>query len=190
MAETSLFEVNRDCLEDEDENLVQDAQASLTGFKHLYLRWLSPVYRYFHFRAGNTKDAEDLTAQVFLKVYEKLPGYRERGQFPAWLFTIVRNQAVDYFRSERREISLETVDLLDEARDILSQTIRTDEIQRLYHLIRALPDEEQELIRLRFVAELGYREIGVVLDRKEDAVRKSIARLLARMKDQMEASHE
>ncbi len=190
MAETILSHVDENCSKDEFPDLVQEAQINLAGFKHLYERWLSPVYRYFYSRTGNSKDAEDLTAQVFLKVYENLPRYHERGQFSAWLFTIVRNQAMNYFRSGSREVSLEIIDPVGETRDLLSQAVRSDEIQRLHHLIQTLPEDEQEMIRLRFVVKLGYREIGVVVNRKEDAVRKSITRLLARMESQLEKSHE
>ncbi len=190
MAETILSHVDENCSKDEFPDLVQEAQINLAGFKHLYERWLSPVYRYFYSRTGNSKDAEDLTAQVFLKVYEELPRYREHGQFSAWLFTIARNRAIDYFRTGSPKVSLEILDPVDEAHDLLTQTVHSDEIQRLRHLIRSLPEEEQELIRLRFVVELGYREIGTVLNRKEDAVRKSIDRLLARMENQLEANHE
>lgn len=190
MAETILYQVDDNCSKDEFPDMVQEAQASLIGFKHLYQRWLSPVYRYFYSRVGISKDAEDLTAQVFLKVYEYLPHYRECGQFPAWLFTIVRNQAMDYFKSRSREVSLEIIDPVDETRDLLSEAVLSEEIRRLHHLIYELPEEEQELIRLRFVVKLGYREIGVVLNRKEDAVRKAVTRLLARMENQMEINHE
>ncbi len=189
MSETILDEVEKTCMLEKDPDLVQNGKINLAAFKQLYLRWLSPVYRYFYFRTGNSKDAEDLTSQVFLKVYEDLPHYRERGLFSAWLFTIVRNKAIDFFRTGSREISLEFVDPADETPDLLTQLVRSDEIQRLCRLIRSLPDEEQELIRLRFIAELGYREIGAVLDRQEDAIRKSITRLLARIENQLETSH-
>ena len=178
MAETILYRVEDNCSNDEFPELVQEAQTSLAGFKRLYQRWLSPVYRYFYFRNGNVKDAEDLTSQVFLKVYEELPNYHENGQFSAWLFKIVRNKAIDYFRSGTKEVSLEFIDPVDETNDLLSRAVQSDEIRRLRRLIHSLAEDEQELIRLRFVVKLGYREIGVVLNRNEDAVRKTISRLL------------
>lgn len=190
MSETVPFESDRGHVKDIEVEIVQAAQESLAGFKQLYLKWLHPVFRYFYYRVGNVKDAEDLTSQVFLKVCEELPRYRERGCFAAWLFTIARNKASDFFRHESREVSLESIDSVDEAPDLLLQAVHSDEIRRLNRLIRSLPEAEQELIRLRFVAGLGYREIGQVLGRKEDAVRKSIQRLLARLQSQLEASHE
>lgn len=190
MSETILDEVEKAYTIENDPDLIQNGKINIAGFKQLYLRWLSQVYRYFYYRIGNSKDAEDLTSQVFLKVYEDLKHYRERGLFSAWLFTIARNKAIDFFRTGSRELSLEIVDPTDETPDLLTQMVRSDEIQRLYRLIQSLPEEEQELIRLRFIAELGYREIGSLLNRKEDAIRKSITRLLARIENQLEISHE
>ena len=50
--------------------------------------------------------------------------------------------------------------------------------------------KNKKLIRLRFVAVLGYREIGLVMHRKEDAVRKSISRLLVRLQNQLEEKND
>lgn len=190
MVETIRFAAGKPCTSDKDAEMVVSAQRDLTDFKPLYLKWLPPVYRYFYYRGRNAKDAEDLTSQVFLKVYEELPRYTNRGQFTAWLFTIVRHKAADHFRIQNPTLSLEDHDPADQAMDLLSQSIHTDEMQRLQRLTHSLPEDEQELIRLRFVAGLGYREIGTLLHRKEDAVRKSITRLLARLQSQLEESHE
>jgi RNA polymerase sigma-70 factor (ECF subfamily) len=190
MAETIKFALENSSHRDDDSGMLITAQHSLVGFKPLYLKWLSPVFRYFYYRVGNVKDAEDLTSQVFLKVFEELPRYNDRGHFPAWLFTIARHKAADFFRIKPSFISLEAEDPPDQNIDLLAQAVRTDEIQRLRDLIRSLPEAEQELIQLRFVVELGYREIAEVLGHKEDAVRKSISRLLDRLQSRLEGNHE
>lgn len=190
MAEIIQFALDQNYSQEEDIDMVHSAQESLAGFKRLYLKWLPPVYRYLYYRIGDVKDAEDLTSQVFLKVYEELPRYRDRGQFSAWLFTIVHHKMIDFFRSQKSTLSLEVADSTIQNCDLLAQAIKTDEIDRLQKTIRSLPDDEQELIRLRFVVGLGYREIGSLLNRKEDAIRKSLFRLLARLQSQLETSHE
>ncbi len=190
MAETIRYLDDKSQNKEDDADIVRAALNSPAGFKPLYLKWLSPVYRYFYNRVGNEKDAEDLTSQVFLKVYEELSRYTDRGHFPAWLFTIARHKAADYFRSQPPTISLETEDPADQTIDLLAQAVQTDEIQRIRHLIETLTEEEQELIRLRYVGELGYSEIAKVLSHKEDAVRKSLSRLLTRLQSQMEGKHE
>jgi RNA polymerase sigma factor (sigma-70 family) len=59
-------------------------------------------------------------------------------------------------------------------------------VRHLRSLIRELTDGEQDLIRLRFVADLSFAEMADLLGKREDAVKKSVYRLLARLKGQME----
>lgn len=174
---------------DVDQIPATKAKRNLAAFECRYRRWVAPVYRYCRYRVNNDKEAEDLTSQVFLKVYEQLPNYTEKGQFPAWLFTIVRHQVSDHFRTDRPSVPLEGLDLKDDQINILDQAMQSDELRRLNQLIRSLPDPEQELIRLRFVAELTYKDIAALLGGTQDAVRKQISRLLARLQDEMERDH-
>jgi RNA polymerase sigma-70 factor, ECF subfamily len=170
----------------DDSELVLAAQQNPSAFQPIYQKWLKPIYRYFYFRVGNEKDAEDLTSQVFLKVYEDLPRYRSKGSFSAWIFTIAHARMVDFFRKTAREQKLEKADYTANSADLLTMVVHDNDIDQLLVLLHKMTDEEQELIRLRFFGELSYREIGEVLNRKEDAVRKSVTRLLDRMQVEME----
>jgi RNA polymerase sigma-70 factor (ECF subfamily) len=175
---------------EEEAAVIQAAQTSPALFKDLYLHWVTPVYRYFLHRVGDPEDAEDLTSQVFLKVCEELPRYRHRGHFAAWLFTIARNQCRDHFRRAPRQVPIEESEGTATDPDLLAQVVRKDEVKLLEHLIRELPEGELEMIRLRYVAGLSYAEIGALLDRSEEAARKAITRLLARLQRQMGGDHE
>ncbi|BBB49077.1 RNA polymerase sigma factor [Pelolinea submarina] len=178
----------------EDAELVGAAQRNPLEFEALYRKWLTPVYRYFYFRLGNVKDAEDLTAQVFLKAYQDLPRYRNRGAFSAWLFTIAHARLVDYYRKNSRkaalEVPIEELEIPVSAMDLPERAAQKGEFEQVFSLLMGLTEKEQTLIRLRFMAELSYREIGQVLHCKEDTARKSVARLLERMKKQMENDHD
>jgi RNA polymerase sigma-70 factor (ECF subfamily) len=68
--------------------------------------------------------------------------------------------------------------------------IRSEEDDALTKLIDSLPEDERELIRLRYVAVLSFAEIGHLLNRREEAVKKSLYRLLARLQSQLEVPHE
>lgn len=181
---------HEDCRIVEDAELVSAAQQNPAKFEYLYLKWIKPVYRYFYFRLGNVKDAEDLTSQVFLKAYKDLPRYRNRGSFSAWLFSIAHARLVDHYRKgsrkAAREIDIEKLEIPANLPSPLSQAVRQSEIEQLFSLLNDLNEKEQTLISLRFMAELSYREIGQIMDCKEDTARKSVSRLLDRLKIKME----
>lgn len=166
--------------------LVTAAQNDPAAFGRLYDRYVHPIYRYIYSRVGVSHEAEDITSQTFMAAYEALGRYRERGQFSAWLFRIAQSKLNDHFRRSRREVGLEAAGKILEREDSLGALIRAEELTRIRSLISHLDEDEQELIRLRYVADLSFAEIAGLLGRREDAVKKSVYRLLARLKSQME----
>jgi RNA polymerase sigma-70 factor (ECF subfamily) len=96
---------------------------------------------------------------------------------------------LDAFRTQRQE-PLENAEKVPAETDVLQQVIQTEQIAALAKLIGALSEEEHELIRLRYIAELKFSDIGRLMNRSEDAVKKSLYRLLVRLQSQLEVSHE
>ncbi len=128
-----------------------------------------------------------MTSQTFLAAFEAFPRYQHQGYFSAWLFSIARSKYIDHLRKTRTQ-----PDPLDEGvkadlEDPLGQVIETERAGELKKCIQALPEHEQELLRLRYVAGLSFAEIAVLSKKKEDAVKKSVYRLLARLQSQLEA---
>jgi len=190
MNQTILWDEPQTKTVSDDSALVLAAQQNPSAFQPIYQKWIKPIYRYFYFRVGNVKDAEDLTSQVFLKVYEDLPRYRSKGNFSAWLFTIAHSRMVDFFRKVNREDTLEKAALIANSTDLLTQLVHGSEVDQLLSLLQKLNERDQELIRLRFFGELSYREIGQIMHRSEDAIRKSITRLLDRMQVELEVEND
>lgn len=172
----------------EDEKLVISAKNNLSEFKNIYEKWLNPVYRYCYFRVGNKNDAEDLTSQIFLKAYEGLSFYRHRGYFSAWLFSIARARVTDFYRKQKKDLPIFEANEIPDEIDLSAQVAKNMVLNQVHTIIHKLSDKDQELIRLRFVAGLTYREIGDLLHRKEDTVRKAVSRILERIKN--EVNHE
>lgn len=166
--------------------IIAAAKRDLQVFGELYLLYAQPIFRYFFSRIGSLPEAEDATAQTFLAALERFPNYRHDGFFASWLFAIARNKAMDYFRKQHKETSLDEAEHLPADTNLLQQVIKTERLAALSRLIKALSEEEQELIRLRYVAELSFAEIGHLLGQKEDAVKKTLYRLLARLRVQVD----
>jgi RNA polymerase sigma-70 factor, ECF subfamily len=173
----------------EQQTIHRALQGDETALALIYDAYARPIYRYHYSRVGNSVDAEDLTSQTFMAVLEGLPRYQHRGRFTAWMFQIARNKAMDHFRRNHR-VSDMTETLADTAQAEALEMIHQNESRaKLKALMQTLDEDERELLRLRFTAELSFVQIGQLLGRTEDAVRKSVRRTLDRLAVQMEAQH-
>jgi RNA polymerase sigma-70 factor (ECF subfamily) len=173
----------------EEDHLVTNAQRDLRQFAELYQRYVQPVYRYLYSRIGSEDGAEEATAQTFLSALESFGHYHHKGYFAAWLFAIARRKSADHHRRASRIADLaDSLPSADE--DLLQQAVRRDQLDTLRQILANLPEADQELLRLRFAASLSFAEMARLLNRSEDAVKKSLYRLLQRVQDEMEDSHD
>jgi RNA polymerase sigma-70 factor (ECF subfamily) len=176
--------------ESDELGIIQAARQDSKQFGELYRHYVEQVYRYLYSRIGNVHEAEDLTAQTFLAAFESFERFRQDGHFASWLFTIAHNKAMDHFRQRKNTSSIDDVKDIPVENDPLNGLIQSEQTAALSRLIRALPEEERELLRLRFLADMSFPEIARFLHRNEDAVKKSIYRLLARLHSQLEVPNE
>jgi RNA polymerase sigma-70 factor (ECF subfamily) len=171
--------------------LVCAAQTDAQAFGALYDRYVQRVYRYCYYRTNNAPEAEDLTAQIFLAALEGMPRYRQDTHFAGWLFSIARKKVADYHRRlPHAPQSLEETTLPPIHTDLAMEVETSQRREHLRQLVQALGEEERELIYLRYVAELSFAEIATVLHKKEEAVKKTLYRLIARLKSRLEAGDE
>lgn len=170
--------------------LVAAARHDPAAFGEVYRRYVARVYRYLFSQVGDGQEAEDITAQVFSAAWEGLSGYREQGNFAAWLFRIARNKAKDYYRQRRATLSLEEAHPMLRAEwDPLAHIEQDESLQQLSALLECLNPEQRELLRLRFAADLSFAQIGEIFGRSEAAVKMSVHRLLQRLQADWEKHH-
>ena len=171
----------------DDAALVKHASSDTEAFAVLYHRYLTPVYRYLYRRLGNEKEAEDLTAQVFVEALEGLPGCRERGRIASWLFTIARRRLVDLYR---QRVPDKLVDPPDNAPGLQASVEQDETYTQLEELLSQLNDDQQEILRLRFAAGLEFAEVASVLKRSPGAVKMKLYRTLDWLRANWERDHE
>ena len=175
---------------EEEEILISQAKVDAESFGKLYDRYASSVFRYILSRTGNTQDAQDITAQTFLKALETLPRYHHRGYFSAWLFAIARNKYIDHFRRIKKSSAHVLENETNTEPDILSTIVNQERLVTLRSIMFSLPEEEQDLLSLRTVGELSFTEIAEIFNKSEDAIKKKYYRLLARLQSQLEDENE
>jgi RNA polymerase sigma-70 factor (ECF subfamily) len=160
-------------------SLLQQAQDACdpAAFDGLYLLFADRVFRYLLARIGDPDLAEDITAQVFLRLIEKVGIYRIGPRdnvaiFSAWLYRLAHNKMVDVLRSHKRtqESPLEHAALVVSG-DTMEDVEDHLDFQRVLQSLRVLNDQQREVIVLRFVEELSIAETAQIMQKSEGAVK-------------------
>jgi RNA polymerase sigma-70 factor, ECF subfamily len=162
------------------------------AWEEIVQRYHRRIYNICYRFAGSAEDAQDLTQDVFIKMYRTLKSYElERGAFMTWVTTITRNLLVDHFRKtkqERMTDSLDTVPSEHEDAMPLSEQIadkaqppdlrvQSREIGNTVHVaLQKLSPELREAVILRDLQDMDYKEIAAVLKVPEGTVKSRINR--------------
>ena len=170
-------------------------QGDAEAFGALYALHLEAIYRYVYFRVGDETEAEDLTEEVFVRVWEALPDYAITGHpFTSWVYRIAHNLIIDHRRKRRPEPVEDEMlaNLPSQAATPEEVVVQQQELRRLTAAVRQLGEEEQQVVILRFVQGLSHREVAEILGKSEVASRVILHRALnalARILRWSEASH-
>jgi RNA polymerase sigma-70 factor (ECF subfamily) len=176
-----------------DENRSQELewirQAKLgntDAFGALYSLHAESVYRFLLSNLGDVQEAEDLTEEVFIRVWRAIPSYEE-GEFPftAFVFRIARNLLIDHFRANHRKmisVSIEAENLDESLKDPDATPIYNLEHEELYAALHRLREDYREILVLRFLSDLSIIEISKAMDRSPGAVRVLQHRALAALR--------
>jgi RNA polymerase sigma-70 factor (ECF subfamily) len=132
---------------------------------------------------GRHDEAEDLTQDIFLKVFKSLNTFDRRANFQTWLISVSRNLCIDHYRSVRKE--RETIDRAVDASELspisrepgpIAAIEQNDRVVLLRGALAALPDTLRAAVVMRDIQELSYQEIADRLDLPEGTVKSRINR--------------
>jgi RNA polymerase sigma-70 factor (ECF subfamily) len=140
----------------------------------LYRRYYDPILAFLTACVGNRHDAEDLTTQTFVRMIESLPRFKVgAAPFSAWLYRIARNLAVDHFRSSGRAQPLAAVPAArgSEQPSAEDLAMRWFGLASILRVLRVLPEEQQQVVLLKFVCGLGNAEVARTVGKSEGAVK-------------------
>jgi RNA polymerase sigma-70 factor (ECF subfamily) len=153
-----------------DQELVRRCQADSTAFEELVRRYRGRVFAYALSSVGSRPDAEEITQDVFVKVYRAAHRFDSQYRFTTWLYTIASNTCKNKFRSRRRrrgDVSLDAekspVHPASEEPGPLEVYERNVEIAAVRDAINQLPPRYRQVLYLRYVEGLSYKEIAEVL---------------------------
>lgn len=126
----------------------------------LVKRYQGPIFAYIYRWLRNRADAEDLTQDVFIKMFRALHTYSRKSSFRAWLYRIARNRVIDYLRRKKpAAVDINVVVVKDGNPTPIQVHERTSEQEMLTKVIETLPPLYREVLLLRHRDELSYEEI-------------------------------
>lgn len=154
-------------------------------FEKVFHSNYSKIYNYIYFKTGNHTDAEDLTADVFVKALKHYHRFDpEKCGVATWLRTIAHNTVVDYFRKRGRYYfeNGPVLDGLASELDVESSYMQQETWTHLVSLIKELPAKHQELLAQKYFLGMTNREISKISGLSESNVGTILHRVIARLK--------
>jgi RNA polymerase sigma-70 factor, ECF subfamily len=156
------------------QGLVQRAQkGDSAAMAQLYQTFSQKIYRYVAYRVSSSADAEDLTAEVFVKMVEALPTYRWTGApFESWLYSIASARVIDFRRRAKRRPQSELSDVMDDSDPLPEQKLQeSQEVDTLRQALQQLTEEQQSILVLRFIERKSHQEVADLIGKSVAAVK-------------------
>ncbi|MDX1511413.1 MAG: sigma-70 family RNA polymerase sigma factor [Nitriliruptorales bacterium] len=187
MAPSTLTGIDEDIVE-----LVRRAQhGDRDAFAQIYDRHVGEIFGFVMNRVRQRETAEDLTGDVFMRAFRRLPDFEWKGvDIGAWIMTIARNRVADHFRSFSTRLERSSDDIRHDVEvrgtDAPERIAEGRELaRRLGRALEQLSDEHREVIELRFVHELSLADTAQVIGRTVGATKSLQFRALKALASQV-----
>ncbi len=175
-------------ISEDESRLIQRAQrGDKAACAELYDSHYDAVYRYCYYRLGDAELAQDLTAEVFVRMVEKLERFKLKGRpLLAWLYTIARNLTIDVYRKQEKVTHLS----IDEA-SALATGHEADLARAVDRGLRAdclaaaldhLTEDQRLVILLKFMEGRNNGQVARILSKSEGAVKSLQHRALSALR--------
>lgn len=169
---------------------VDDAARRLDQFAEKYQQFFPRVFAYVYGRIHNVHQTEDLVSEVFERAFLKMGSLRNDEAFATWLFTIARNIVTSHARKRGRE-SVVDPDIL---KSVVATTVSVEnevlvreEVAAVVECLKKFPQREQDIVSLKFDAELTNGQIAQVMGLSEANVRVILFRTLRKLREMMKS---
>ena len=181
----------------EDKDLVERCRkGDDDAWRELVDRLGQKVYSVAYHFTLKREDAEELSQEIFLRVFENL--HRYDGGYPlvAWVVSLSRNLCIDRYRRRKRERSFRFVSdddvapLLRSGDDPAADAVRKERTKLLFWAISEIPDDLAEILVLRDLDGLAYEEIGRALDLPDGTVKSRLFRARAEVARKVRERHD
>ena len=173
----------------EEELVYKAQQGDSEAFGALYDLHFTKIYRFIFLKVRRKPDAEDLSHQVFLSAWKNINGFSYQGfPFSTWLYRIAQNTVIDFYRTAKNHLDIEEVgeEKFGFSEDLERGLETALAIEEVATALQDLTEDEQNVIIMKFVNELGNKEIAEALKKTEGAIRVIQHRALKQLREKLE----
>lgn len=172
-------------------------QDNAEAFAELYDEYVKRVYRFVYFKVKSAEDAEDITAEVFLKAWNYIRDKeRDIKSFSGLLYRIARTSIVDWYRKAARRPETVSVDVEEGTIDVGDRGLFAQEIaQKIEHKevlagLEKLKHDYQEVVILRYVEDLTIKEIAEITGKTALVIRVTLHRALKKLEQLLSSAEK
>lgn len=138
------------------------------GLREIYEDYCPMIYSVVLDILKNREDAEDTTSDFFIRLWDIAGSYKQGSGHRAWLITIARNMAIDCLRKKKREQpAAEIPDYLHQSPSPEDAVLNHLSLQ---HALKTLKDDERQVVNLKIMGELTFKEIALLLKKPQGTV--------------------
>lgn len=172
----------KECNKYDDNQLVKMSLEQLDYFSCLYNKYESRMTNYIKkISSASDEEAEDILQEAFMKVWRNLNEYEPELKFSSWIYRIVHNEAISYWRKKKSYGKDNTIDIDDaNIRDIVEEEKEEVDLSStklaVMRLLVSMPSKYREVLILKYFEELSYEEISDVLKIPEGTVATRLSR--------------
>ena len=167
-----------------EQHLIEAAKQNPENFGPLYDKYYKQIFGYIYQRMDCKDTAFDVTSQVFLKALNNLSKYEYKGvPFASWLYRIAHSEVMQSFRNKKnqRTINADISDLRNICEEV-EQEYMEEYKSILMSVIKDLPEDDLQLIELRFFEKRQFKEIAEILSLTETNAKVKLYRILEKVK--------
>jgi RNA polymerase sigma-70 factor (ECF subfamily) len=171
---------------DDAELMARWRQGDAGAFEALVRRWQQPMGRFLYRLTGNAERAADLCQEVFLRLYQHGPRYRESGNFSTWLYRIALNAARDTGRRDRRApVPLNNHEPTDRTASPESICRRDELADLVARGVAELPESLREALVLHHYENLSFEEMARLTGTPATTLKSRFSAALSRLRQRL-----
>ena len=168
-------------------------EGEMQAMDELLRRYKNPIFRFALRLCQNTADAQEIAAEVFLRVHENRDRYEPLGKFSTWIFSIAHNLFVSRLRKDKWQVNWprqkddpeKLMDFASNQPSVQEQVSRNEFSALVKKHIQGLPFLQKEALVLREYEQLDYEEIAKILNKSLGTVKTLIHRARLALKEKL-----